>query len=110
MVVETAHILNGRFGWIKTNQDKKIYFTLRTAALNLICQYAVMAMEITDKEIFCVPLNDILRFVQTFSFPKMTTKIKERLVILTNIGDFWAANLCAYDNYDLRMRLSFNLW
>lgn len=83
-IVKTAHTSNRRLSWIETNSNNKIYVTLENASLNLICQYAVAAVEITNKEIFCLPLQGIIRSVQIFAFDKLTTKIKERLVILEN--------------------------
>lgn len=57
----------------------------------------------TDKEIFCVPLQGIICSVQTFAFDKLTTKIKERLMILEDVGNLWTVNLKAYDNNNPRM-------
>lgn len=100
--VKTSHTSNGRLGWIKTDPDNKIYVALENAALNLICQYAVAAVGMTDEEIFHVPLQGIICSVQTFAFNKLTTKIKERLVILEDVSNLWTVNLKAYNNYNPR--------
>lgn len=44
--------------------------------------------------------------MQSFPFDKLTTKIKKWLVILENVGNFWAANLKVYDNYNSRTPLT----
>lgn len=65
-----------------------MYVALKNAALNLICQYALMAFEMTNKKIFCMLLKDIMHSMQIFLFNKLTTKINKRLVILEIVGNF----------------------
>lgn len=98
-------MLNKKLGWIKTNLDNKIYIALKNVTFNLICQYTVAAVKMTNKKIFCVPLQGIIYFMQSFIFDKLTSKIKKQLVILEDVSNFQIVNLKAYNNYDSKTLL-----
>lgn len=63
------------------------------STLNLIRQYAVMAVDLTDADIYSVPLRDILRTVQTFDWEDLVGPLKDRLVIHQSAGDLFFADL-----------------
>lgn len=96
-------MLNKRLGWIETNLDNKIYIVLENAAVNFICQYGIAVVKMINNKIFSVSLQGIIYSVYTFAFNKLITKIKERLVILKDVSNFWRIILKAYDNYNQRM-------
>lgn len=98
--VDTAYTSTGRLGWIRTDNDNTLYNALDNAALSFIRQYAVMGVNMTDDKIFCVPIKDLIRSVQTFKFGEMTTEIKERLIILPDQRDLFTASLSVHENYD----------
>lgn len=101
--VKIAYMLNKKLSWIETNLDNKIYIVLENAAVNFICQYVIAVVKMINNRIFYVPMQGIIYSVYTFAFNKLTTKIKERLVILKNVSNFWMIILKAYDNYNQRM-------
>ena len=69
--VQTKHTSTRRLGWIKRNSDNIYYNTLDHAAVLLVCQYAVMAVNMFAKQIFCIPINNLFCSVQTFRFEEM---------------------------------------
>ena len=85
--------MSGKLGWIKGDEDKTWFNALDRAALNLIWQYAVMAVDLTDMDIYSVPLRDILRIVQTFSFDDLLPTLRNRLAIRQFAGDLFNADL-----------------
>lgn len=98
--VQTLHTSTGRLGWIQGDQDQIWYHALDHAALTLIRQYAVMAVNMTDEEIFRVPVKDLLRSVPTFRFEEMSPAIKSVLVIVEDCPNLFAANLAVHEYYD----------
>lgn len=91
--VHTEETSSGKLGWIQGDEDKTWFFALERAALNLIRQYAVMAVDLTDADIYSVPLRDILRTVQTFDWEDLVGPLKDRLVIRQSAGDLFFADL-----------------
>ena len=86
-------MMSGKLGWIEGNKDKAWFNALNRAALNLIGQYAVMAVDLTDIDIYSVPLRDILRTIQTFSFDNLLPTLRNRLAIRQSVGDLFNVNL-----------------
>lgn len=58
--VHIDKILSEKLGWIQEDEDKTWFFALECATLNLIRQYAVMAVDLTDTDIYLISLWDIL--------------------------------------------------
>lgn len=61
--MQTKHTSTGRLGWIKEDSNNIYYNALDYATLSLVRQYAVMAVNMSDEEIFRVPVKDLLRSV-----------------------------------------------
>lgn len=59
-----------------------------------------MAVNITAKEIFCVPVKDLLRSVQTFAFEEMSSAVKAIIVIIKDCPYPFTANLAVHEYYD----------
>lgn len=98
--VETAYTSTGRLGWIRNDEDNTLFIALNNAALGLIRQYALMVVNMTDEDVFRVPVKDLMRSVQTFKFDEITNEIKERLIISPDRGDLFTASLNVHDKYD----------
>ncbi len=64
--VQTEETMSGKLSWISGDEDNAWFDALDHAALNLIRQYAIMAVNLTKQDIYSVLLRDILRTVQTF--------------------------------------------
>ena len=91
--VQTEETLSGKLGWIFEDEDNAWFDALDRAALNLIRQYAVMAVDLTKQDIYSVPLCNILRIVQTFSWDDLILPLRNRLVICQSAGDLFNADL-----------------
>lgn len=98
--VQTKHTSTGRLGWIEGDSDNINYNALDYAALSLVRQYAVMAVNTSDKEIFCVPVKDLLRSIQTFRFEEMSSALKARLIVVEDCTDLFSASLNIHVLYD----------
>ncbi len=85
--------MSGKLGWISGDEDNAWFDTLDRAALNLICQYAIMAVDLTEQDIYSVPLRDILHTIQTFEWGDLILPLRNRLVICQSAGDLFSADL-----------------
>ncbi len=52
-----------------------------------------MAVDLTDADIYSMPLRDILRTVQTFDWDDFVSPLKDRLVICQSVDDLFLADL-----------------
>lgn len=91
--VNTEETMSGKLGWIEGNEDKAWFNALDRAALNLIQQYAIIAIDLTNIDIYSVPFRDILRTVQTFSLDDLFPTLRNRLAIYQSAGDLFNADL-----------------
>lgn len=91
--IQTVETESGKLGWIQGDEDGIWFSALERTALNLICQYAVMAVDLSNEEICRVPIRDALRAVQSFAFDDLTPAVKKRLVIRPATGDLFCADL-----------------
>ena len=85
--------MSGKLGWIEGNEDKAWFNALDRAALNLIQQYAVIGIDLTNMDIYSVSLRDILCTVQTFSFDDLLPTLRNRLAICQSAGDLFNTDL-----------------
>ena len=91
--VQTEETLSGKLGWISGDKDNAWFDALDCAALNLIRQYAIMTVNLTEQNIYSVPLRDIFCTVQTFSWDNFILLLRNRLVIHQSTSDFFNADL-----------------
>ena len=91
--MQTEETLSGKLGWISGNKDNAWFDALDRAALNLIRQYAVMAVDLTKQDIYSVPLRDIFCTVQTFLWDNLILSLRKRLVIRQSASDLFNADL-----------------
>lgn len=98
--VQTKHIFTGRLGWIEGDSNNIYYNALNYAALLLVCQYVVMAINISAKEIFHIPVKDLFRSVQTFCFEEISSAFKTRLIVVDNCTNLFSANLNVHVFFD----------
>lgn len=91
--VHTEETMSGKLGWIQGDENKTWFLALERAASNLIRQYSVMAVDLTDADIYSVPLRDDLCTVQLFDWNALVFLLKDRLVIYQSAGDLFLADL-----------------
>lgn len=78
---------------IQGNKDKTWFFALERAALNLIWQYTLIAVDLTNMDIYFVPLRDIFRTVQTFDWEDFIGSLENRLIICQSVVDLFFSDL-----------------
>ena len=66
---------------------------MERAALNLIWKYAVIAVDLTNTDIYLVPFWDIFWTVQTFDWEDLVGLLKDRLVIRQSASDLFLTDL-----------------
>ena len=59
-----------------------------------------MAVNMSAKKIFCVPIKDLFHLVQTFRFEEMSFALKTRLIVVDDCTNFFSANLNVHVFYD----------
>ncbi|WP_375449249.1 hypothetical protein [uncultured Nostoc sp.] len=91
--MQKKETLSEKLGWISKDKDNAWFDTLNHAALNLIRQYAIMAVDLTKQDIYSVPLCNILCTVQTFSWDDLILPPRNRLVICQSAGDLFNTDL-----------------
>lgn len=79
--VQTEKTASGKLGWIQGDEDQTWLLALECTALNLIRQYAVMTIDLSDADIYLFPLCNVLCTVQTFDWEALGSPLKDRLVI-----------------------------
>ncbi len=85
--------MSGKLGYISGDEDNAWFDALDRVALNLICQYAIMAVDLTKQDNYSVPLYDILCTVQTFKWGDLILPLRNRLIIRQSAGDLFSADL-----------------
>lgn len=87
--IQIEETLSGKLGWIQEDEDKTWFLPL----INLIRQYAVMAIDLTNTDIYLVPLRNIFCTVQMFDWKDLVGPFKDWLVICQFVDDFFFTDL-----------------
>lgn len=88
-----------KLGWIESNKDKIWFNVLKRAVLNLIWQYTVIAINLTNHNVYLIYFQDILRIVQTFGFNDFLYTLRNRLIIRQSASNLFSANLMVNMDY-----------
>lgn len=96
---------DGKLNSIKKDKDGIGFAALEHAAFNLIYQYAVMAVNLSEEDICHVLLYNILCVVQYFKFDAFLIPIKKQLIIRLTIRNLFTINFSVacnnrFDNED----------
>ncbi len=107
--MQTEETISVKLGRISGDKDNAWFDALDRAALNLIRQYAIMAVDLTKQDIYLVPLRDVLPIIQTFEWGDLIFPLRSQLVICQSAGDLFSDNQIVNVDSQLELNASTSL-